>query len=186
MEQVQLITKDMTIGNFADNYPKLVNILMAEGVHCVGCGASTFETIEEGLLSHGKTLDEIFDVVSRLNKALEENKDSSNNESVIITEKAASKLKEILKSQNKEGMGLRIQVLPGGCSGYKYAFEIVKDAQTNDKTFNVNDVNFFIDKESLSLIKGSQVDYADGLHGAGFKISNPSANHTCGCGDSFN
>src|SRR3989344_821295 len=94
----QKITKEMMIGEFVESYPQLVDILLAEGVHCIGCGASGFESIEEGLMGHGKTDEEIDDVMKRLNESLKEEA----TEDLIGTEKAATKLNEILKSNNKE------------------------------------------------------------------------------------
>lgn len=185
MEQSQIqVTKDMTIGEFVEKFPNVVDVLMAEGVHCVGCGASVFETIEEGLMSHGKSEKDVNEVIKKLNNELASKKNSD--DSLTITSNAASKLKQILKEEKKEGMGLRIKVFPGGCSGFKYGFEFENKQKDDDKVFEVDEVKFFIDQNSLTMIKGSKVDYSSGLHGTGFKISNPSANHTCGCGDSFN
>ena len=181
--QQQKITKDMTIGDLVKLYPSTVEVLMGEGVHCVGCGASYWETIEQGLASHGKTDEQIADVVKRLNEAIPNEVGSS--DKVIVTEKAANKLKEILKSQNKEGMGLRIQVMSGGCSGYQYGFDFEDKAKENDTVIEVLEVKFYVDNESLSMIRGAKVDYVESLQGAGFKISNPKAEHTCGCGQSF-
>ena len=110
-----VISKDMTIGDFVEQYPQLVEILLDEGVHCVGCGAAFWETLEEGLAGHGKTEEEINDVIKRLNETATETKTDEFN----ITHKAAEKLKEILKSKNKEGMALRIKVVSGGCAGHK-------------------------------------------------------------------
>ncbi|MBC8500368.1 MAG: DUF1858 domain-containing protein [Nanoarchaeota archaeon] len=64
----QKITKDMTIGEVAQNFPAAIEILLAEGVHCVGCGAAFFETIEQGLMVHGKSEKEIDKVLKRMNE----------------------------------------------------------------------------------------------------------------------
>ncbi|MBI2565228.1 iron-sulfur cluster insertion protein ErpA [Candidatus Woesearchaeota archaeon] len=177
------ITKDMTIGELVQNYPSVVEIMLAEGVHCVGCGAAHWETIEQGLKGHGKTDKEVEEVVRKLNEAIPEEHGSS--DKIIITSKAAVKLKEILKSQNKENMGLRIQVMPGGCSGFQYGFDFEESAKENDEVIEVEDVKFFIDTQSIQMLRGAKVDYVDSLQGAGFKISNPNAKATCGCGQSF-
>ena len=181
--QQNRINKDMTIGDLVQKYPSVTEILLGEGVHCVGCGASYSETIEQGLAGHGKTDEEIAEVVKRMNEAIPNEVGSS--DKVIVTEKAANKLKEILKSQNKEGMGLRIQVMSGGCSGYQYGFDFEDTSKENDTVVEVSGVKFYIDNESLSMIRGAKVDYVESLQGAGFKISNPKAEHTCGCGQSF-
>ena len=177
----QKITKEMTIGEFVETYPQLVDILLAEGVHCVGCGASGFESIEEGLMGHGKTDEEIDDVMKRLNESLKEEA----TEDLIVTEKAATKLNEILKSNNKEGQGLRIRVLPGGCAGFKYSLTVEEKETAEDKVFGQHGAKFFVDTKSLELLKGARVDYLETLQDAGFKIHNPNATSSCGCGKSF-
>lgn len=181
-ESKQLITRQMTIGDLVAQYPSVVEVLLDEGVHCVGCGASYFETIEQGLAGHGKSDEEINDVVKRLNEAIPAELGSS--EGLIVTETASNKLKELLKQQ-KGDFGLRISVLKGGCSGYQYEFAFDDEVNDNDKVFDVSGVKFVIDNESFSKLKGSKIDYLDSLTGAGFKVSNPNASHTCGCGQSF-
>jgi iron-sulfur cluster assembly accessory protein len=180
--QKQLITRNMTIGDLVAQYPSVVEVLLDEGVHCVGCGASYFETIEQGLAGHGKTDEEIDDVVKRLNEAVPKEEGSS--EALLITEKAADKLKELLKQQKGE-FGLRISVLKGGCSGLQYEFAFDDETSKDDNVFNISGVKFVVDKESFEKLKGSRIDYLDSLTGAGFKVSNPNASHTCGCGQSF-
>ncbi|MEK6968692.1 MAG: iron-sulfur cluster assembly accessory protein [Nanoarchaeota archaeon] len=175
------ISKDMTIGDFVEQYPQLVEILLDEGVHCVGCGAAFWETLEEGLGGHGKTEEEINDVIKRLNDAASDTKTDEFN----ITHKAAEKLKELLKSKNKEGMALRIKVVSGGCAGHKYSLELDKESQANDTVFDVDGSQFFVDKESLEQLKGATVDYLETLEDSGFKIHNPNAKTNCGCGKSF-
>lgn len=178
----QLITKDMTIGELVQLYPSVTEILLDEGVHCVGCGASYFETIEQGLSGHGKTQEEINDVVKRMNEAIP--KEEGNAESIVVTENAAQKLKEIL-AEEAPGSALRIAILKGGCSGYQYEFSIDAEIKKDDNVFEILGVKFIVDAESFGKMKGSRIDYIDALTGAGFKVSNPNAEHTCGCGQSF-
>lgn len=179
----QKITRTMTIGEVTHQYPSIVETLMAHGVHCVGCGASYDETIEQGLSAHGMSDADIDNVVKELNEAIP--LESGSSDKLIITEKAAEKLKEILKSKNKVGSGLRIQVIAGGCSGHQYAFDFEDKAQEGDNVIEISGVKFYVDAESIQLLRGAKVDYVDSLQGAGFKISNPNAEHTCGCGQSF-
>ncbi|MFH1649536.1 MAG: iron-sulfur cluster assembly accessory protein, partial [Candidatus Woesearchaeota archaeon] len=73
----------------------------------------------------------------------------------------------------------------GGCSGFQYGMEIIPEADPGDTTIEVDGVKFFVDAQSHELLKGAKVDYVDSLQGAGFKISNPNAKSTCGCGQSF-
>ena len=177
------ITKDMTIGEVVQKYPAVTEVLMDEGVHCVGCGASYYETIAEGLAGHGRTEEEIAKIIEKLNVAIP--KEAGSTDKIIITEKAADKLKMILKEQGKDKSGLRIKVVPGGCAGFSYNFSLERNAEQNDNILEINQVKFFLDPESMNRLKGAKLDYVDSLTGAGFKISNPNAHKTCGCGSSF-
>ncbi|MBI5064938.1 iron-sulfur cluster insertion protein ErpA [Candidatus Woesearchaeota archaeon] len=128
--------------------------------------------------------EDVDEVVKQLNDAIPKDAGGSN-DTVVVTEKAAEKLKDILKEQKKEGYGLRIEVLPGGCSGFQYAFDFENEKKENDTVIEVSGVNFFVDNESIKMLRGARIDYVDSLQGAGFKISNPNAKSTCGCGQSF-
>lgn len=182
-EEVALkITKEMTIGEVIQKYPSAIEPLMSSGVHCVGCGASYFETIEEGLLSHGKSDEEVDEVVRKLNDTIPKD---MNQDALIVTEKAALQVKAILAKHQEQKKGLRIAVIPGGCSGMSYHFELENEPKADDTVIEVEGVQFFVDKESMSILNGSKLDYVDTLQGAGFKIFNPNATRTCGCGQSF-
>jgi iron-sulfur cluster assembly protein len=177
-----MITKDMTIGEMVQQYPSAAEVLMNEGVHCVGCGAAHFETIEQGLAGHGKTEVEIAEVVRKLNDSIPK---EEGNENLVITENAANKAKELLEKREKDN-ALRITVTKGGCAGNEYTFSFEESKQDNDNVVEVSGVKFFINSESMDMLKGSKIDYVDALQGAGFKITNPNAKSTCGCGQSFN
>ncbi len=179
----QKITREMTIGELVQDYPSVVEILLDEGVHCIGCGAAFWETIEQGLMGHGKTNEEIDEVIKKLNAAIPQ--ELGNPEKLIVTDKAVNKLKEILKKNKKEGKMLRIEVTTGGCSGFKYGFRLVEKESKDDIVVEEQGVNILLDPESFSMLKGAKVDYVESLSGAGFKISNPNAERTCGCGQSF-
>ncbi len=104
---------------------------------------------------------------------------------LIVTKNAASKIKELMKKEKKKDVVLRVQVVPGGCSGYQYGLGFDDTATKEDETFSVQDIKMCVDKQSLSHLKGTTLDYADGFQGAGFKFNNPNAKSTCGCGKSF-
>lgn len=185
----QKITKDMTIGDVVQEYPQVIETLMSLGVHCVGCHVSTVETIEEGFKGHGMTDQEVNEGIQKLNKALTETPSathhSESNEPVIVTETAVKKINELLKLEKKDGYGLRFQVLPGGCSGYQYGLDFEEKATNEDTVLMSNGIQVFIDPESLQMLKGVTLDYVESLQGGGFKISNPNAKKSCGCGSSF-
>ncbi len=105
---------------------------------------------------------------------------------INITGKAIEKIGQLLDEEEKaEDLALRIAVKPGGCSGYNY--DMYFDSKFNDEKdtkMNYDKVNVIVDKLSLDLLKNIILDYKDGLD-AGFSINNPSAQKTCGCGQSF-
>ena len=100
---------------------------------------------------------------------------------ISISDKAAKKAKEFAQKDHLENFGLRVGVKGGGCSGFKYDFSFVKETDEND----LKHENIVIDKSSLKMLKGSQVDFTEELIGNSFKISNPKTKSSCGCGVSF-
>ena len=103
---------------------------------------------------------------------------------ITITEQAATKAKTLMESQNKDAEGMRIQVLPGGCAGFSYNM-IFEKKRDGDKVIEVKGFKVFVDEDSLSFLDGSKVDYVETLNESGFKVDNPNAKSTCGCGNSF-
>lgn len=104
---------------------------------------------------------------------------------ISLTDKAAGKIAELLAGQDdSEDQALRVAVRGGGCSGFQYAlaFDRVKE---DDHVFEVGDVSVIVDKVSMQFVFGSEVDYVEGLQGAGFQVNNPNVVAACGCGSSF-
>jgi iron-sulfur cluster assembly protein len=105
---------------------------------------------------------------------------------VTLTDRGAEKVHEFLDSQNgaAETAGLRVAVRGGGCSGFQYqlAFDEQRD---NDEAFESHGIRLLVDKTSLPYVEGSEVDWIDGLTGAGFQVNNPNVVAACGCGSSF-
>jgi len=105
---------------------------------------------------------------------------------VNLTERAAEKVKEIRAAESiEESYGLRLRVVGGGCSGFTY--DLYFDQKTAlDKEYGSFGVQLVVDQMSLQYLRGTEVDYVEGLQGAGFKFNNPNVKSTCGCGSSFN
>ena len=103
---------------------------------------------------------------------------------IKITDVAAGKLKELLASQQEADQALRVAVRGGGCSGFQYALALDKRKE-DDKVFEHNGVSVLVDKVSMQFVFGSEVDYVEGLQGAGFAVNNPNVVAACGCGSSF-
>ena len=104
---------------------------------------------------------------------------------ITLTEQAAEKIGELLGGmEDGEGQALRVAVRGGGCSGFQYAlaFDQTKD---DDHVFEDRGVAVIVDKVSMQFVFGSEVDYVEGLQGAGFQVNNPNVVAACGCGSSF-
>jgi iron-sulfur cluster assembly protein/iron-sulfur cluster insertion protein len=104
---------------------------------------------------------------------------------VTLTDSAAAKVAALLAEEGNEALALRVAVRPGGCSGYSYEMYFDSEIADDDIVREFGTVKVVIDPDSAGLMKGSTLDYQDGLQQAGFHISNPNATRTCGCGSSF-
>ncbi len=104
---------------------------------------------------------------------------------IQITEKAVSKVKEILEMQDPKPSGLRISVVGGGCSGFSYSMAFENSPNMFDKTYSFDGLKVYIDQASLLYLDGAEVDYVETMEGSGFKFNNPNVKSTCGCGSSF-
>ncbi len=104
---------------------------------------------------------------------------------ITLTDKAAVKVKQLLESENATELALRVAVRPGGCSGYSYEMFFDGEFAADDLVQTFGDVKVVVDQASLQLLEGANLDYNDGLQDAGFKITNPNASRSCGCGQSF-
>jgi iron-sulfur cluster insertion protein len=104
---------------------------------------------------------------------------------INLTERAAEKVSEIRAAENiEDSFGLRLRVVGGGCSGFSY--DLYFDQSTAmDKQYDSHGVRLVVDQMSLQYLRGTEVDYVEGLQGAGFKFNNPNVKTTCGCGSSF-
>ncbi len=105
---------------------------------------------------------------------------------VNLVPKAVQKVKSMLEAEGKQGThGLRISVLPGGCAGFMYYFNLVNDPKPTEVVQELDGIKIYIDTGAIPLIKGAKIEYIDALQGAGFKVINPNATSECGCGKSF-
>lgn len=109
-----------------------------------------------------------------------------NKPAVSLTDAAIAKVKEILQSQEQADAGLRIYIAGGGCSGFKYGMTLDTESGPDDEVMEFGGLKVFVDSMSLPYLRGANVDYVDdALLGQGFKVDNPNATSTCGCGSSF-
>ncbi len=103
---------------------------------------------------------------------------------VNITERAARRIGQILKSEGN-GAKLRISVEGGGCSGFQYKFDVERDQAEDDLVIERDSAVVLVDPASVPFLAGSEVDFVDDLIGASFRVNNPNATASCGCGTSF-
>jgi iron-sulfur cluster assembly accessory protein len=103
-----------------------------------------------------------------------------------LTPAAVTQVKEVIKAQGFEGFYLTVRVVPAGCSGLGYDLNLVKDAQPQDVTWEIEGIKVATDPMSVRYLGGTVVDYVTSMQGAGFKFNNPNAKSSCGCGTSFN
>lgn len=105
---------------------------------------------------------------------------------ITLTPRAVTELQDLIKSQDKTGSALRVWVAGGGCSGLSYGMALDdSEPESDDKVFEQEGIKIYVDGLSLNYMEGSSVDYVDDTLGGGFKIENPNATSSCGCGSSF-
>ena len=105
-------------------------------------------------------------------------------QTIEISENAMKKIQSLIAQQHKDGHGLRVKVVGGGCSGlsYKMDLDIPRDG---DRVFEREEAKVIVDRKSFLYLRGTELDYADSLMDSGFKLQNPNVKRSCGCGSSF-
>lgn len=104
---------------------------------------------------------------------------------ITLTDAAATKVSNLIKTEEEDNLALRVAVRPGGCSGFSYEMYFDSDMGDDDTRTEYGDVAVVVDASSAQLLEGATLDYKDGLQETGFSINNPNAQRTCGCGSSF-
>jgi iron-sulfur cluster assembly protein len=106
---------------------------------------------------------------------------------LVISDRAAAEVQKFMTAENvpADQGGLRVSVLPGGCSGFKYSLNIEERSLEDDVVLDINGVRVFVDGFSMQYLNGVTVDYTSSMQGSGFTFSNPNATGGCGCGSSF-
>jgi iron-sulfur cluster assembly protein len=104
-----------------------------------------------------------------------------------VTESAASEIKRFMAGEEglPESSGLRVRVVPGGCSGFQYSLNIEEESRQGDYILDEKGVRLFVDMFSAQYLNGVEIDYVTGVMGSGFTFKNPNATGSCGCGSSF-
>jgi iron-sulfur cluster assembly protein len=104
-----------------------------------------------------------------------------------VTEAAATEIKRFMAGEEglPETSGLRVRVVPGGCSGFQYSLNIEEESRQGDYVLDKHGVKLFVDMFSAQYLNGVEIDYVSGVMGSGFTFTNPNATGSCGCGSSF-
>ena len=118
-------------------------------------------------------------------KSIEEQQQVFQNATITATKSAVKRLKRVMATDGKEDHFLRMSVEGGGCSGMTYKMDFENEKGEFDKEFESNGLTIICDLKSWLYLKDIEVDYSDDLLNGGFKIKNPNADRTCGCGTSF-
>ena len=107
--------------------------------------------------------------------------------SITLTDAAAGEIRKFMTAEDvpSETAGLRVAVLPGGCSGFKYSLNIEEASAEDDLVFDLSGIRVFVDGFSLQYLNGVTIDYVTSMQGSGFTFHNPNATGGCGCGSSF-
>ncbi len=179
------VHRQMTIEEILSLFPhkaqRLAHEITSAGLHCVGCHAATWETLEAGMMGHGMDNTAIERLVGRLNALLDEKVDAS---TITMTSRAVEKYREILKEEGKDNWCIRLDERMAGCNGFEYTLDYSEKALLTDTTFESNGMQIHVKADMVGRMIGSEIDYIDSLNASGFKISNPNVRSSCGCGTS--
>lgn len=104
---------------------------------------------------------------------------------MVFTDSAAAKVKSLIEEEQNDNLKLRVFITGGGCAGFSYGFTFDEEIAEDDTQIENQGVLMVVDPMSFQYLEGSEVDYTEGLQGSQFKINNPNATTTCGCGSSF-
>jgi iron-sulfur cluster assembly protein len=111
--------------------------------------------------------------------------DQVNTDQITVTTAAAEAVQQLLKNRELDGYALRVFVSGGGCSGFQYGMALENNIRDQDNVYEMHDVRIVVDEVSIDYLRGATIDYVDEIMGSGFKIENPNAIASCGCGSSF-
>ncbi len=110
---------------------------------------------------------------------------ASHSAPIVVSERAARRIREILAAEERPGLRLRLSVAGGGCSGFQYRFDLDDRVEEGDIEIEQDGARVVVDGMSLMFLLGSELDFVEDLTGAYFRVNNPNATASCGCGTSF-
>lgn len=173
----------MLIGDILNTYPEAAQIMEDFGLHCTSCSVNAVEPLRAGAMGHGMSEEQADELISKLNDLANGKKNQADPEGLFMTKRAAFKVAEFAKAEDKAGWALRITAHPSEDGKEPaYAMDFVEKAEKKDKTFDFDDMSVILDPESFKVLKGSDIDFLQTKFGEGFKISNPNFNKGGCCG----
>lgn len=119
--------------------------------------------------------------------AVDAQEPAQDGEMIILSDEAAEKVREFVEDENVDGSveGLRVAVVPGGCSGFEYSLTLEDEVEEDDFVVESHGIRLFVDPFSAQYLEGTRIGYASSFQGSGFTFENPNAEGGCGCGSSF-
>ena len=162
------INEKMIIGEVIAKYPEVADVMLSYGLHCVGCHVGTHESIWDGALAHNMSEKKIEELVNEMNETVEDIK----NKKISMSDLAVKKFKELLKEDKKEGYGLKLTIIKEN-SLENYDLDFAEKPLATDEVIEEKGLKIFIDKELLKKVKGTRINYVEGMMGSGFRIFNP-------------
>lgn len=197
------ITKFWPINKILEVFPDSVELMVEIGLHCFGCHANSIERLNEGMLSHGFTEEEINEFVNDLNSEFNKYKEKNLTKplpndftteivkeantqyykcaGLLFTQTAYDALHELLE----DFKGLQIKLDAGGCSGYSYIYDFKNSPDDDEMEFKLSEkITLYINDFTFDKLKGTIVDFKFGIKDAGLKFTNPNTKDSCHCGTS--
>jgi iron-sulfur cluster assembly accessory protein len=182
-QQIQ-VSKEMLLGELMARFPKATEVFAKFGVKTAGCSTNPFDTLEQFAKAQGKDEAAISEMVASLNKAMR-GISLDSQFPISLTETGATHVKQIMQSEGKAGWVLKVTAVPGGCSGFMYEMDFVQSPGSDHEIVEMHGLKICYDKAFEHVLKGTIIDFKEGLQGTGFVMNNPNAKSGCGCGQSF-
>lgn len=198
----QKIHKNLPIAEILNIVPDAVELMLAEGLNCVGCGANTTETLEQGMEIHGFSPEEITMMAAKIEKLRQENETKKELKSPTPADYMAQKIDEGNKTyykvasmmfsqkaydaihmlaEGKNGLGIRVEA--GGCAGFSMKYDYQSGPKEDEQTFSLsNKIDLYMNTFTFDKLYESIVDFESGLKGSGLKFHNPNSKASCSCG----
>ncbi|MDP3976004.1 MAG: DUF1858 domain-containing protein [bacterium] len=184
MTDLPAVHKNMLIGEVVELFPEATDIMLSYGLHCVGCHANAFETLEQGMLGHGFRDEDLNSLIQELNDFVldkhgpakkREPASGSENMTLKVTEKAFKKIAEIAKKEEKHGWPLRISGRYSGPQKVTYSMNFDQDVHEYDKVFEFKNgqIKIVLDRLQYDRLNGIKVDFVKRKDTEGFRIEQP-------------